>query len=122
MIDIYIAKSLAVSYGVEDYTGLYEVIWGLNTQYPEADHEAKVRAAERAMRFLLDAGHVQLHGSRQEGPTEETLSLEVALRLLDDPAIWKPPLERSGLPVPIYWFTATEAGGDALERREYESL
>ena len=122
MIDLHIAKSLAVSYGVEDYTGLYELIWGLNTHYPEVDAETKVRAADKAMRSLLDAGHVQLHDSRQEGPSEETLTIEATVRLLDDPAVWKPPLERAGLLVPIHWFSATEAGGDALERREYESL
>ncbi|OZC01614.1 hypothetical protein [Rubricoccus marinus] len=119
MIDLYIAKSLAVSFGVEDYSGLYEVIWGLNSQYPEINQETKVRAADRAMRSLLDMGHVRFH-SGPEGPTEETMPTVKALGVLDDPAVWKPPLERSGLP--LYWFTATDAGGDALERGEYSSL
>ena len=120
MIDLHIATSLAISYGVEDHIGLYELIWGLNTHYPEVDAETKVRAADQAMRSLLSIGHVHLYEGRPHGPAGKAISLAVALWLLDDSAVWKPPLERVGLPV--YWFAATEAGGDALERREYESL
>ena len=39
MIDAHFAESLALSYAHEDYYGLYEFVWGLNSAHPEVTPE-----------------------------------------------------------------------------------
>ncbi|MEO7299618.1 MAG: hypothetical protein ABI042_13700 [Verrucomicrobiota bacterium] len=46
--------------GLEDVTGIYEVIWRLNTVFPSASIAAKYDAADRRVRELLRGGHIRL--------------------------------------------------------------
>ena len=42
-----------LSDGEEDYTGLYEIVWSLNTQYPEVSRDLKVVAARAIVADLV---------------------------------------------------------------------
>ena len=46
---------------IDDYTGLYEAVWELNSSYPEASLGEKYDAAESALRTLLSKGLVALY-------------------------------------------------------------
>ena len=49
--------------GIEDYAGLWEAVWELNTRRPEQPEPANRLIAERILRELLDAGHIRLFKS-----------------------------------------------------------
>jgi hypothetical protein len=50
-----------LSAAVEDYTGLWEILWQLNTDYPETPPEENRRIAARAIASLADRGLVDLY-------------------------------------------------------------
>src|SRR5947207_10433349 len=50
-----------LSDGEGDYTGLYEIVWSLNTQYPRLDPDLKVAAARAVVADLLRDGRVSLY-------------------------------------------------------------
>src|SRR6266550_3573839 len=50
-----------ISDGEGDYTGLYEIVWSLNTQYPRLDPDLKVAAARAVVADLLRDGRVSLY-------------------------------------------------------------
>ena len=50
--------------GSEDCTGLYEIIWSLNTRYPGIPRETKVAAARDVTLDLLRSGEVALYTTR----------------------------------------------------------
>ena len=50
--------------GAEDYTGLYEIIWSLNTHYPEIDRATKLSVARPVFLDLLGRGEIILFTTR----------------------------------------------------------
>jgi hypothetical protein len=41
-----------------DYWGLYEIVWSLNTQYPQVSRDAKIGAARDVVRTLVKSGAI----------------------------------------------------------------
>jgi len=65
----------------EDETGLWEVIWSMNTKWPTVTEEEKRRLAAVAMGALLDRGWVSLFKSRSSETQQPKVGLsDAALR------------------------------------------
>ena len=59
-IDELALERQVLSDGVEDWCGLYEIIWSLSTKHPGLSLEAKLAAAKPVVLRLLQRGHIQL--------------------------------------------------------------
>ena len=119
-VDPHIAESLAVSYGAEDFYGPYELLWGLNSHYPNEADEEKRAVAEAALRRLVTEGLVELHECDTGPPYESPIPTPSALEAISEPTFWLTPAE-SGNP-PFYWFASTPAGEEALREGRFKSL
>ena len=77
--------------GTDDYTGLYEIIWSLNTHYPDVAREAKFTAARSIVLDLLKRGDISLFTTRwctnqfDPVPSNEALDLAAQSTSWDDP-------------------------------------
>ncbi len=80
-----------LSDGEGDYTGLYEIVWSLNTQYPRLDHDLKLAAARAVVADLLRDGRVSLYRTVWASNRYDPVSQSEALSALDSPAAWADP-------------------------------
>jgi hypothetical protein len=77
--------------GSEDYTGLYEIIWSLNTHYPDVPRETKMTAARGVMLDLLQSGEIALYKTRWASneyvavPPSEALTVAQSAEAWGDP-------------------------------------
>ena len=97
----------------EEYVGLYELIWELNTNFPDATLAEKYGTAERGTRKLLDLGWISLYRTDPRWQRFEELDTSPR-QALSDPTSWYPvkswePQNEGVLIV----FAATEAGEQA---------
>lgn len=75
----------------EEWSGLYEILAGLNTAHPELSEAAKIDAARPILRGLLEREQLQLGWLEwPEGRRPIPLETPEAIRLLDDPRSWQP--------------------------------
>ena len=77
--------------GHDDCFGLYEIIWSLNGEYPDAMHEQRVRAARAVIRELLNDGRVALYTAVWASEHYEPMDREAALRAIASPEAWEDP-------------------------------
>jgi hypothetical protein len=75
----------------EDYYGLWELIWALNTAHPEIDEATKVAAAASAIVPLLQEGAIRLYRGEWRDNAFAPLELSEAIRLVTDTTAWDPP-------------------------------
>ena len=77
----------------DDYFGLYEIVWSLNTQYPHVSREAKVAAARDVVRSLVEGG--QLSGFRTVWASNDFQPVAPGelLAAIDDSPAWSDPTE-----------------------------
>lgn len=70
-MDRELAEHEALLLATEDWTGIWEVLWALNTLMP--DHRAEERAdlAANALRVLADRGHISFIRVPWPGPSSE---------------------------------------------------
>jgi hypothetical protein len=88
------AEAMLLSSANEDYTGLYEAVWELNSSYPNASLGEKYDAAVGAIRALLSSGLVALYKVN----VSEAMYLDRYLaidksdswNLLENPVSWYP--------------------------------
>ena len=98
---------------MEDYCGLWEAVWELNTRYPDLSQRERFVAAESAVRTLISQGWVGLYGDCDFGGRDlKPLRHEEYEEALLDPTNWEPPFPRSE----STWFGATDAGEEAYYR------
>lgn len=99
---------------VEDWYGLYEVIWDLNGAHPQESLGEKYRVAERGVRDLVKQGRIELvrwdYLSQPE--RRNAIALEDVEAVLMNPASWYP--EYDGTQIQI---GATSAREKAVRRR-----
>jgi hypothetical protein len=119
MIDAHFAESLAVSYGHEDFNGLYELVWGLNSSHPEVVPGERLRAAQAALLSLVSRGLLAVFAAEQPLQNPQPVASASVERVLSDPESWLPPGERAA---PHYCFATTEAGERSYLAGEFESL
>jgi len=80
--------------GEEDYCGLYEIIWSLNTKYPDVDRHTKIESARSAFLPLAREGQVSLFESVWASSDYKPVSQADALRKLEDVSVWSDPTEK----------------------------
>ena len=94
----------------DDWTGLWEVAWSLQTLWPELRGEPAEQKGRALLSELLDDGLIYLCFFG-EGNKEKRVSRQKAHELLNDPENWEPP---EGF-IEHVRFAATEEG----ERRMF---
>ena len=98
-IDINRLRQSILEDGAEDYTGLYEIIWSLNTHYPEVDRATKVSASRPILLDLLRRGEVILFTTRWASSQYDPVPSDKAVELATSPKSWEDP---SGDPYVCY--------------------
>ena len=83
-----------LSDGEGDYTGLYEIVWSLNTQYPRLDRDLKVSAARAVVADLLRDGRVSLYRTAWASNRYDPVSQSEALSALNAPGAWADPSDQ----------------------------
>lgn len=84
-------RAAIVEDGRDDYTGLYEIIWSLNTHYPEIALDTKVEAARKIVLDLLQNREITLFTNRwptnhfEPVPPENEFQLAAATQAFEDP-------------------------------------
>ena len=99
----------------EDYIGLYEVVWRINTLYPEPTQQEREMAARYAVATLLSREWIEVFRTRDYFSKEKPVEFvrvdgAETEKVLTDPVSWEP-FEKGK--DPWYWIAATEKGEDA---------
>jgi len=83
-----------LSDGKEDYMGLYEIVWFLNTQYPDVSRDLKIAEARAIVADLLKEGQVALYRNVWASNRYEPVPAKDALGALGAPAAWEDPSDQ----------------------------
>jgi len=94
------AKKEILDMGLDDITGLYEIIWRLNTLWPEIDIGEKYRLADEALRDLLKRDGVTLikQWDKKGQRHCETIAAEKIDEILRNPVSWYPSISDDPTP------------------------
>ena len=95
--------------GIEDFSGLWEVVWELNTLMPDRDPAQNRDLARDIVHGLLAEGLVQIFQCKEPDGQQVAVSLETAEEVLAGDEAWEPP-EFNGL---SWRIGATEKGSEA---------
>lgn len=90
-IDNEIVKLEILTSAIEDISGLYEIIWGLNTIYPDVSENIKISVAQPIIKLLLQTGLVQLYKCKWTTNQEQIISPADWDRVIDDVLNWNIP-------------------------------
>lgn len=77
--------------GMEDYAGLWEVVWELNGLLPDRSSPENQRLAYSIIRYLFEKKFIEFY--RCKGPDGELKAVPPAFvsTVLANPASWEPP-------------------------------
>lgn len=93
---------------IEDYAGLWELVWELNSiELPEGQEPAS--PARRVVRDSLERGWIALYRCQEPYGEMTPVAADSAVQLLDDDRNWAEP-EKDTISVRVH---ATEAGAQA---------
>ena len=81
--------------GMEDYSGLWEILWELNTLYPEISETKKYELAQNTVQALIDKGYLNLYRCEEPYDKLSKVSSNEAYSLIDDFESWKEPKPNS---------------------------
>ena len=110
---------MILSDACEDYHGLFEVVWTLNTRFPDVSETVKRQVAELALGDLLNRGLVSLYTTTWPGTIYVPVAAHLARSAISDPASWAPPPEAPGK---YYCFAATPEGEQAHGHGQFKVL
>ena len=94
---------------IEDYAGLWEVVWELNTARPPRPGDSNEALAGKIVAQLLRSGLVTLYREAVPGGTMEPIGLDEAPALIEGSSAWQPPSWGAS----ALRLSATEAGEQA---------
>jgi len=80
---------------IEDYAGLWELIWELATSCPEISEPQRRSVAERVVRDLLEHNCIELYERRGIGEKERLVPRARWDELLSNEANWREPSTKS---------------------------
>jgi hypothetical protein len=83
-----------LSDGDGDYIGLYEIIWSLNTQYPDLSRDLKIAAARAIVADLVKGGRVALYRTVWASNRYEPVPERDAIGVLGALAAWEDPSDQ----------------------------
>lgn len=102
------------------YLRVYELVWALDTRYPDESPHEKLAAAEAALCRLVQFGLVALYTGDPDATGEPPLTEEEALAAMAAPSFWIPASDTSERVA--HWFVATNAGQQAHSACKFKSL
>jgi hypothetical protein len=105
------ARRTVLWLAIEDFSGLWEVIWEFRALFPEADEAELKRRAVGDVSDLLLKGLIELYRCEEPYGKLEKISESEASTVLADMAAWREP-EKDGISVRM---GATSAGEEAYE-------
>jgi hypothetical protein len=108
-----LARRGALWAGVEDWTGLWEVAWEIQTNWPELVGQPAQDMARSILQELLAEGFVTLGFFKHEGNSWRPVAPNKALKLLLDEESWQPAGDREHVR-----FLTTTTGERELRRLE----
>jgi hypothetical protein len=80
-----------LDFGMDDITGIYEIIWSISTAFPSASITEKYDAADRRVRELIRGGHIRLvrrfSGEHERVEPVHDADIDAVLR---SPTAWYP--------------------------------
>ncbi|MEQ8526064.1 hypothetical protein [Gracilimonas sp.] len=96
-------KKEILSLATEDYFGLYEIIWGLNNEFPELSEAKKISRSKKAISELLQEELIQLYKIEVSNEKYVLIPADEIGSFLEKAESWKPGSSYIG-------FTATLKG------------
>jgi hypothetical protein len=102
--------------GIDDYYGLYEVVWMFRTLFPDKQEQELETMAQNAVRDLLQMGLIQLYYYDGRSNSNLIASEEIE-EVLSKAQSWQP----SALGTTGVWYAATEKGEQRYYRGNYDS-
>jgi hypothetical protein len=106
------AENEFLQMGLDDWTGLWETWWLLQTDSPELRGKPAIEAARRVLRGLVSRDLVYLGVFDENSNDERRLTSQEALALMDTEGTWQPP----NSPRDQLRFATTEKGEKHLRR------
>ena len=91
MMDKQLAERDLLWMADDDWTGLWEAWWSLQSAWPELQGEPAVQAAHALLKDLVARGLVYLCFFEAESNSETPMSSEVAYETMEDRKSWEPP-------------------------------
>jgi hypothetical protein len=109
-------SAMILSDGCEDYHGLYEIIMGLNSQYPDVAEDVKRAVAQDALCDLVKKHLISLYTTAWPGKTYTPVPERQALAAIAAISSWALP---PAAPVTYYCFAATPEGEQVYQASEF---
>ncbi len=117
--DLAAMRKRVLGMAAEDVTGLWEVLWELNTEYPKIAPAVRLFVARYTMIHLIDDGLIVLVRWDSAEHTEEEVGLGEAVSLLVDDDNWRAPAESDS--EQLRFHTTPEGDRAYYERRAMAS-
>jgi len=76
---------------IEDFVGLWEILWELNSALPEKSQKENQEKARRILRYFLEQSLVTFYMNKWGSDELEKLYFNEALKLLEDEKYWNAP-------------------------------
>lgn len=103
---------------IEDYAGLWELHWEVNSKFPDLTEEERKRILIEAVSFLISNGLVKLHRCDEPYGDLSELDLEAAFSALSEEKNWEAP-DTSDVSIRA---GATKRGEELYEKGDYDSI
>ena len=100
--------------GDDDWTGLWEAVWAMQSLWPELEGSPALEAARQTLKDLLLRDMVYISSFNSESNTECKLLREEALELLTTDDAWKVPDSEKN----EFRFATTDKGSAEMHRLE----
>jgi hypothetical protein len=105
------AARTALWQAIEDYSGLWELLWELKTQRPEVDDRQLRSEASAAVADLVLRGLIDLYRCQEPYGQLSKIATEEITTVLAEDAVWAEP-EKGGISVRM---GATQAGEETYK-------
>ena len=109
-----------VSQAIEDTHGLYEIIWTLNTLYPDLSSADKIKQSQIAIQDLITENVIDLYKNNWDTKLEQKLEKQTALTVISNISSWDPPSDNSK--GDYYCFYASGDKAIAIEKDLYQKI
>lgn len=76
---------------IEDFVGLWDILWELNTAFPENSQKENQESAKKILRYFLEQNLVTFYMSKWGCDELKELQFEEALKVLDEEKYWNAP-------------------------------
>lgn len=103
---------------IEDYAGIWELLWEINSKFPELPRSERRRVTFEVIQLLLHNNFVKLYRCKEPYGDLSELDTDAAHLALKEDKNWEPPAI-DGVSIRA---EATEKGKDLYQSGDYDSL